>query len=137
MDRTFPRQIDALAEISEFVDQFLASEGLDRSLSFDINLIIEELFTNMIKYNTEGRQDIAVRIDRSGEELILCLTDFDVEPFDITQTPQVDTGAPLEERRIGGLGIHFVRQVSDRIDYEYQDRNSRVTVTKKLSRSDV
>ena len=69
MDRTFPRRIHVHAEIREFVDQFLASEGLDESHAFDLILIIEELVTNMVKYSSEGRYGIAARIDRSGGSL--------------------------------------------------------------------
>jgi serine/threonine-protein kinase RsbW len=137
MERTFPRRIDALEEIVRFVDVFAASARLGEEESFEVNLIIEELFTNMVKYNPEGRHRIAVSLDRDRDELVISLTDFDVERFDITEVPAVDTTLPLEKRRIGGLGLHFIRQVADRITYDYQDRNSRITVVKNVGPSDV
>jgi len=137
MERTFDRRIDALEEIATFVDSFVASTGLGDQESFDLNLIIEELFTNMVKYNPEGTHPVSVRLDRKGDELVVCLTDTDVERFDITESPPVDTTLPLEARKIGGLGLHFIRQIADRITYEYENRNSRITVVKSVDSSDV
>ena len=65
--------------------------------------------------------------------LAIRLRDFDVERFDPTQTPPVDTSRPIAERRAGGLGIHLVRQIADRIHYDYQGRDSTITVTKVVS----
>lgn len=137
MERTFPREIASLEPIAEFVGSFVESARLGDQDSFDLNLIIEELFTNMVKYSPEGTHDIAVRLDREGDELVVSLTDFDVEPFDITQAPPVDTSLPLAERRAGGLGIHFVRQMAERLSYDYENRNSRITVVKRVGPADV
>jgi serine/threonine-protein kinase RsbW len=60
------------------------------------------------------------------------VTDFDVEPFDITKAEKVDVDLPLSERKPGGLGIHFVRDMADSVAYDYTDRRSKVTITKKL-----
>lgn len=137
MEQTFDRRIDALEEIAAFVDSFVASARLGDQESFDLNLIVEELFTNMVKYNSEGTHPVSVRLDRKGDELVICLTDTDVERFDITEAPPVDTTLPLEARKIGGLGLHFIRQIADRITYEYKNRNSRITVIKSVDSSDV
>ena len=58
--------------------------------------------------------------------------DFDVEAFDVPRVRRVDPGTPAGERQPGGLGIHLVRQIADSLEYEYKDRNSTITVTKKL-----
>jgi len=137
MERSFPRRTDSLEEIARFVESFVNGADLGDQESFDLNLIIEELFTNMVKYSPEGRHDISVRLDREGDALLVCLTDFDVEPFDITKAPPVDTSQPLAKRRIGGLGLHFIRQIADRITYDYENRNSRITVTKSVGPADV
>jgi anti-sigma regulatory factor (Ser/Thr protein kinase) len=137
MERKFSRRIDSLEEIAGFVESFVDEAGLGEQESFDLNLIIEELFTNMVKYNPEGRHDISVQLDREGDALLVCLTDFDVEPYDVTQAPPVDTSQPLAERRIGGLGLHFIRKIADRITYDYENRNSRITVTKSVGPADV
>lgn len=132
MERFFPRTIDALSSIFEFVEEVFKAESVDRANAFDVNLILEEMFTNMVKYGVGSANDIAIRIDRKVDRLILSLTDSDVDPFDPTRAPEVDTDQPLEKRRPGGLGIHFVRRMTESIEYEYRDRTATVTLVKKL-----
>ncbi len=132
MERSFRRSVDSLDGIFQFVSEFLASEGLENSNAFSLNLILEELFTNIVKYSTESDHEVLIAMDRSEDQLVLSLTDFDVDRFDITQAPEVDVDQPLRERTPGGLGIHFVRQMTDHISYEYEDRNSKITLTKRV-----
>ena len=55
-----------------------------------------------------------------------------MDPFDITETAEVDTKQSLEERRVGGLGIHLVNEMMDKIEYEYKDRQSKIILIKHL-----
>jgi phosphoserine phosphatase RsbU/P len=115
----FPRSFDALEAIFALTRGFCARHGVDLEVLPTVDLTVEELFTNMVKYSPEGR--VTVRMDMAtipgGVEVTL--TDYDVEPFDVTQSPDVDTGAPIERRRPGGLGLHLIRRLVDSIDYEY------------------
>ena len=131
MERRFARDIDALADVFAFVSEFLRAQGLDLQHAPDIELIVEELFTNMVKYDG-GRHDIGLRLCNRSDRIEIALIDEDVEPFDPTAMPEVDTTRPLAERGPGGLGLHLVRKLSDGMAYEYRDRTSTVTVTKKL-----
>lgn len=132
VERRFRRDFASLDAIFTFVREFLDSHGIGERHAHDLELISEELFTNLVKYNREGAADIAIGLSWSRPEVTLTLRDFGVESWDITQAAPVDTGAPLERRRAGGLGLHLVRQIADRIDYQYQDRTSTITVTKRL-----
>jgi serine/threonine-protein kinase RsbW len=132
MKKRFPRDLDSLARITSFVAIFLRENQLRPELSFDVNLILEELFTNFVKYNPEGQQDIEVGLERNGEELEIRLMDVGVNEFDPTQAPEVDVSKKPEERTPGGLGIHLVRKLADEINYEYRDGTSIITVTKRL-----
>jgi anti-sigma regulatory factor (Ser/Thr protein kinase) len=80
-----------------------------------------------------GRHDISLSLGHTPEQLTVRITDFDVEPFDVTRAPIVDTGKPLEERQPGGLGLHLVRQMADTLQYEYAERRSTITFTKALA----
>jgi len=132
MEKFFRKDIESLDGIFQFVTEFLDAEALDEANSFSVNLIFEELFTNMVKYSPESGEDVRLRIDRQNDALVLSLTDFDVEPYDITESGQVDVDQPLSERTPGGLGIHFVKQLADSISYEYDNRRSKITLTKRL-----
>jgi len=97
-----------------------------------VSFIVEELFTNMVKYNPAARHDISVSLEHAPEQLTVRLIDTDVEPFDVTSAPLIDIEKPLEDRSIGGLGLHLVRNMADTLLYEYADRRSVVTFTKSL-----
>ncbi len=134
MDKKFKRDLSSLDDIFKFIDEFSVKTGLDESVVFTINLVVEELFTNMIKYTSENINEILLELKKNGDDLIIHLTDFDVDPFDITKTAEVDTKQSLEERRVGGLGIHLVKQMIDKIEYEYKDRQSKIILIKHLEK---
>ena len=111
IERRFRRELRSLEPIVGFVTEFLAAREIGAGQAHDIHLIIEELFTNMVKYSLESTEDIAVGLAWQSPVLTVRLRDFDVDPFDVTKPPPVDVNQPIEERRGGGLGLHFVKQV--------------------------
>jgi serine/threonine-protein kinase RsbW len=136
MERTFKRDVDALAEVFALVSEFSGEQGLDDSTAYALNLAIEELFVNMVRHNPENPNDIVIDLSAESGSVTVSLTDFDVEPFDPTKFEPYDASRPLAERRPGGLGIHLVRSVMDHVSYEYSDGESRITLTKHLGKKD-
>lgn len=133
-EKMFRKEISSLPDIFRFVAQRMSSLKVDESDRVWADLVVEELFTNTVKYSSGGR-DVEIRIDGDEEKLRVRLTDFDVDAFDITKlAPRVDTTLPVTERTPGGLGLHLVRESSDAVLYEYANRNSVITVTKRLGR---
>lgn len=132
VQRYFRRSFESLAAIAAFVDEFIAARALDDELRAPANFIVEELFTNMVKYNPGNQHDIALSLGHSPDRLTVQLRDFDVEPFDVTKAPPVDIDKPLQDRPIGGLGLHLVRTMADTLQYEYSERRSTITFTKAL-----
>ncbi len=136
MERRFRRTVDALEEVFGFISEFAAGYRLGEDVVFRIKIAIEEVFVNMVRHN-KGSDDILVNLTREGNKLIVSLTDFDVEAFDITRADEYDTRQPLDRRPIGRLGIHLVRNMVDEISYQYEDRQSRITLIKNLGKTDV
>jgi serine/threonine-protein kinase RsbW len=132
MERRFKRSVNALEKVFAFIGEFFDAEQIDGSHLYAINFSVEELFTNMLKYNVGASRDILVGLRKLDDRLEVRLTDFDVDPFDITKTEEIDVSRPLDEREPGGLGIHLVKKMVDRIEYEYVDRRSTTTVIKML-----
>jgi anti-sigma regulatory factor (Ser/Thr protein kinase) len=130
--RRFPRDVAALGRIHEWAESFLVASGFPAEAAFDVDLLIEELFTNMVTYNRTGMEDIEIGLSADGPVVTIRLRDFGVDSFDVTRAPEVDPDMPMEQRRRGGLGLHFVRRMADSLEYDYSDRNSTVTVTKRL-----
>ena len=131
--RMFPRSFGALEAIHAFIGEFVARSGLDPDVAYDLDVIAEELFTNMVKYGRGARREIEIGLDWTAPTMAIRLRDFDAERFDPTDVPPVDVTRPLGERHAGGLGIHLVRQIADRIDYDYENRESTITVTKVVN----
>jgi serine/threonine-protein kinase RsbW len=132
MEAEFARHLDALEALFPFVERFVSLRRLDEATAFAMQLAVEELFTNFVRHNTGGAGRIAVRLDIDGGRLFITLTDFDVDPADPAAGTSPDILLPLEERTVGGLGIHLVRSMFDSLTYEYRDRALRVTAVKNL-----
>jgi anti-sigma regulatory factor (Ser/Thr protein kinase) len=134
MERSFERDFRALGEIFDFADRFADAHGLNHSLKHSVNLIVEELFTNMVRHNIGGGASIRIGLKAEDGRLRIVLVDENVDPWDPSQVPVVPVDRPIEERRPGGLGLHLVRALADQIEYDYKDRRMKVTVIKNLER---
>ena len=132
MERRFARQVGSLEAVFAFVDEFAAAHSINRDQSYDLALIIEELFTNMVRHARGGGEQISIDLEREEARVAVTLRDFDVEPFDVTRVKALDTNAPLSERRAGGMGLHFVKRLTDGMSYDYRDRTSTIKVMKRL-----
>jgi serine/threonine-protein kinase RsbW len=128
----FKRAFGSLEGIFALIQEFFLKEGLNSRHFHTICLAAEELFTNMVKYNQGHENEILICLWKADDRLCMSLTDFEVDPFDITQAPPASEDMPLQDRQPGGLGIHLVRQMMDDITYEYENRQSRITVAKDL-----
>jgi serine/threonine-protein kinase RsbW len=130
-ERRFRRSFESIPDIFAFTAEVFAGERVDPSLLPSVDLTLEELFTNMVKYDASAA---AVRVDIAKVEggVEVTLTDYDVEPFDVTRAPDVDVDLPIEQRQPGGLGLHLIRRLVDCVHYEYSaaTRQSRITFRK-------
>jgi anti-sigma regulatory factor (Ser/Thr protein kinase) len=97
------------------------------------DLALEEHLTNVMNYAFEdGREHkILVRLEANGTELVIEVED-DGKPFDPTQVPKVDTSLPMEQRPIGGLGIHLIRGCMDEMRYERRGDLNVLRMVKRL-----
>ncbi|MFU8876520.1 MAG: ATP-binding protein [Wenzhouxiangellaceae bacterium] len=120
---TFKRSLDSLEEIFQFTSGFFASQRVDPGLLPAVDLIVEELFTNVVEHSTGEGGDVPIEMEVVSDGVEVSLTDQPVDPFDITQVPEVDVSRPLEERDERGLGLHLVRQFADSVEYQYEYRN--------------
>ena len=136
-ERRFRRTFDALPDIFRFTAEAFARAGVDPGLRRDVDFALEELFTNMVKYNAESRSDVRIELCPIEGGVEVTLTDYDVEPFDVTKAPDADVSLPIEQRRPGGLGLHILRRLLDSIEYEYskERRQSRITFRKTKAAS--
>ena len=124
-----------LSELDRFNQDLMAfgrRHGLTSKVMHDLNLALEEVLTNIIAYgfNDDREHEIKIRLSAQSGEVSAEIED-DGRPFNPLETPEPDTTKPLEERTIGGLGIHLVRKLMDDVVYKRQADKNLLTLTKK------
>jgi anti-sigma regulatory factor (Ser/Thr protein kinase) len=130
-ERRFPRDFASLEAIYAFVREFLAGHHLSGEHAWNLDLIVEELFTNVVKYGA-GSDPVAISLDWQAPTVTMRIQETGPNGFDPTRAPAVDVWRPIEERRAGGLGIHLVRQIADRFEFDRNGTGSVITIAKRL-----
>lgn len=131
MHKDFARNFDSLTALYQFAEDILAANKIKEAVRFPVHLALEELFTNMVKYNPDTVGDIAVDVVVDDGDVTVTLTEDDVDEFDVTQPRDVDTSASLADRTPGGLGLYLLQNLVDKLEYDYRDRRSSVVFTKE------
>ena len=130
---TLPNDINTIPQLSQFIDEVAEDASLDASLSMSLNLAIEEAVVNVMQYaypeGTKGTVTIVSTI--AGGMLSFFISDSG-KPFDPTAKVEVDTTMSAEERPIGGLGIHLIRQIMDDDAYERKGDKNILTLRKQF-----
>ena len=130
---TLKNDIEQVPQLADFVDMVCEELDFDPSLAIQMNLAIEEAVVNVMSYaypvGVVGNVNIEAQANE--ERLKFTITDNGI-PFDPTAKAEVDTTLSAEDRPIGGLGIHLVRQLMDSINYERIDGKNILTLRKKL-----
>ncbi len=126
-------KLENLEQIAAFIESFGDDAGLDNKTVFEINLIMDELFTNITNYaySDDNTHYIDIFIDKDDNNITLRIIDDGLE-FNPLKKEKVNTETNLDDRNIGGLGIHIVRQKTDSIFYERKDDKNILTMTKKI-----
>lgn len=130
--KSFPRTAACLPQIFAFMDGFFAHAGIGDQHRMPMQFVVEEWFTNLVKYSRGGTHDILIELKRLDGRLVMSLTDFGVERFDIRETKDADVTRDLKDRTPGGLGIHLLKRMVDDIEYEFVDGRSTTTFVKEL-----
>ena len=133
MKKRYPRNFDQIANIVADTERVFAEQGIDPALRTKVDLSVEELFVNMVTYNTESDEDVLIEMKPIEGGIEVSLTDRGVDRFDPTLGRQVNVDAPLSERPPGGLGLYLVLKMADTIHYEYRGRTSKITFTNTVA----
>lgn len=125
---------DAIGPATESAEEWLAKRKISLDVSFLVSLTIEELVTNCIKYGYDDSNEHTIQITLSvDDQTLTMLVVDDGHAFDPLAAKPPDLSAEIEDRQIGGLGIHMLRELADDIRYERRDGTNRVTLTKRVS----
>jgi sigma-B regulation protein RsbU (phosphoserine phosphatase) len=125
-----------LTEIPRVIEQFgiFANDfNLPDAFVNAINLVFDELLANTISYGYQDDEEhlIEILLDYSSDRMVLTLGD-DGSPFNPLSLATPDTTSPLDQRQIGGLGVHLVRRLMDSVEYQRQQNKNVLTLVKKV-----
>ncbi len=130
----FNLDLASLAALTGAVEAFCTRAGLDRDLALRLSLVVEELLTNAVTHGAGARQGARGRLTLGlvGDELELVYEDQAV-PFDPLQgAPDPPLEQEVLQRPVGGLGLHLIRQLSDRQSYVFAEGWNRLTLHKRV-----
>jgi serine/threonine-protein kinase RsbW len=124
----------AIGPATELAESWLAEHRVSSDAACLVSLAIEELVTNCIKYGYDDSNDHTVNVVLSVDEGALNLEVIDDgRAFNPLELPAPDMSLALENRPIGGLGIHLLRELADEVRYERRDGTNRLVLTKRMS----
>jgi anti-sigma regulatory factor (Ser/Thr protein kinase) len=135
--RNFSRDLDSLAMVFDLIDKFTADKRVDDHSKHAVSVAVDELFTNMVKYQPSNRYPITVELRADRGTMTVHLIDRDVDRFDPTKQPAPYLGSSLIERTPTGLGIFLTKQLMDDVQYRYGDRTSLIILKKRYQRQNV
>jgi anti-sigma regulatory factor (Ser/Thr protein kinase) len=118
---SFARRIDVLAEIFAFTTAAFARQRVPAALLADVDFVLEELFTNIVKYG-RGKAPVSIGIAAIPDGVEVTFTN----------APPVDVTLPAVQRRPGGLGLYLIPRLVDSVQYGYSEgeRCSRIVFRK-------
>ena len=125
--------LDAMRAANDEGIAWLQSKQVGVAGEFFVNLVVDELVTNCIKYAYSDTHEhvIDVELQIADGDLTVTVVD-DGQPFNPLTIPEPDTSVAIEDRPLGGLGIHLLRKLSDRMTYERRGNQNRVVLVKHL-----
>ena len=124
--RSLPAVLESLAEIRRFVKEAAGRAGIEDSRSYQLQLAVDEIATNIILHGYKDAGEgavISIGAETTSDALVITLIDQS-PPFDprTMQMPEAqDLAKPLEGRKVGGLGIYLAFQGVDRFQYRHED----------------
>ena len=133
MELRLTNRHDEIDRLNAAFNAFAVRHGVPVRLSRKINLVFDELLNNIISYayDDEGQHLIDVHVRLSDAGLSVTVTD-DGKPFNPFESHAPVTALSVEDRPIGGLGVHLVRNVMDRVGYERQGETNVVLLEKEI-----
>ncbi len=128
-------QLTELDRIAVKIEEISEQWNLPPKVSMELNLVIEELFTNVVFYawDDQSEHEILQELTMTGPDTVQVRLTDDGKPFNLLEKKVDDVfDKPLEERKIGGLGIHFVREMMSEVLYQRSDNKNIVILTRKF-----
>ena len=131
---TMGAELGNIPKVIDFVDRELDELGCSEKSKMQINIAIDELYSNIANYAyVEGNGEVTVVIGNDSKPCTVRISFQDEgKPFNPLESREPDTTLSARERKIGGLGIFMVKKNMDDVRYEYKDGKNILTIRKTL-----
>lgn len=131
---TVPAVVENLEAVTAFVDGCLEELACPPRAQMQIDIAVDELFSNIASYAYPGRTgEVTVRLEIEAEPAAVILTFIDTGiPYDPLSREDPDTTLSAENRPIGGLGIYMVKKSMDSVSYSFQDEKNILKIVKRI-----
>ena len=132
----FRNDLAELERLGRVVEDFGRRQQLSPTRLFDLQLAVNEVFTNVVSYGFDDDRphEIVVRLMTGADEVVIEIED-DGRPFDPATVPAPKLDVPIEERQPGGLGLYLARRVTDAMDYRRENGRNIVRLQKNLGQA--
>ncbi len=125
--------LEEIPRLAGEVESFLGRHGVPERTIMQVNIVLEELITNVISYGIPKSRDVHIRLEMDVDASRIEFSILDNgRSFNPLRIGDPDTSSDLEERRVGGLGVHLARQFTDSQAYERRDRLNVLRLVKRL-----
>ena len=123
-----------LPRIQAAIGEFSREQDWPPDIEFQVDLVLEELVLNVVNHGSAGGAgEIAIELLSDAEAVTIEIID-DGKPFDpLTDAPDPDTESSIEDRAVGGLGIHLVRTMMDEVSYRREEKRNHMILVKRRS----
>lgn len=134
LQKTIRNKIGNLDSVRDLVSTLERSCDLPAKIVFDINVVLDELLSNIIKYgySDDAAHEIHIKLAATDAAIEISIED-DGKAFDPLTLPAPDLSLSLAERPVGGLGIHFVRKLMDAVEYKRENNCNYMFLRKNIA----
>jgi len=128
-------KLESLSIINDSITRELKGIGAGERSIFEVQMAVDEACTNIIQYAyPEQKGTITLICELVNDEFTVTIRDRG-KPFDPSSVPAPDLHADLSKRRVGGLGIYFMRKMMDEVSYNFHaEGGNELTMRKKLAK---
>jgi serine/threonine-protein kinase RsbW len=128
-----PADLREIERLNRLVRQFGDLHEIPSRTLYAINLALDEVMTNIVRHGFDDAtgQELLAEIVVSNDQLTTAVTDQG-RAFNPLEMPAPDLTAPLEERALGGLGIHLIRSLMDAVEYRREGPKNVLTLRKRI-----
>lgn len=130
---TVPGRFEYLSTIADFIAETGHEAGFDQDMIFHVQMAVDEACSNVIEHAYQGQDkgDITLNCVCNSSEWVVSIYDKGCS-FDPSSVPEPDLGSSLDDIKTGGLGLYFMRQLMDEVEFTFdEEKGNKLRMVKR------